>query len=61
MEKKDQKQNEYFQPSVHADWKGRPSPGPRGNSGPDDVNAQGHPEGDPEQKTAARDRRDDMK
>ena len=29
--------NEYFQSTVRADWKGRPSPEPRGDSGPDDV------------------------
>jgi hypothetical protein len=33
--------NEYHQTSVRADWKGRPSPGPRGDGGPDDV--QGKP------------------
>ena len=29
--------NEYHQTTVRADWKGRPSSGARGDSGPDDV------------------------
>lgn len=32
--------NEYHQTTVRADWKGRPSPGDRGDSGPDDVQSK---------------------
>lgn len=36
----EQKPNEYHQTTVRADWKGRPSPGDRGDSGPDDVQSK---------------------
>lgn len=38
--------NEYHQTTVRADWKGRPSPGARGDSGPDDVNHKAPETGD---------------